>query len=219
MILRSIIGLVGAIQLLAPRRVTRFWLARCCRNPEEIEVKPWVLALVRLEGLVLIGWVLWKSREDIAEATGSDRLPGMGDAGEEEPWVSTEEEEESSAAEERQAPTPETTSEAESEPAETDDRPTLTPGTRRFELASVLYHADEPLTVADFVDLSEGTDWEVGRSPASTTLYRMYNDDAVDRQEGPEGSYEYWLTDAGRDVLEEADAEIEPNPFAGAEAA
>lgn len=235
MILRTIVAILGVAQLLAPRRVARFWLARCCRNPEDVELRRWVIAAVRLEGLLMIGWVLWQSREQLSEATDSDGLPGP-DFGTEPAADEAAEGPGETPADEPAAPDADATAESDgpgdegtsaedaaAAPAEDEDAseagdpepsPTLTPGTRRFELASVLYHASEPLRVADFVELSEGTDWDVGRSPASTTLYRMYNDDAVDREEGSDGSYEYWLTDAGRAALDAAEAAIEPNPFA-----
>ena len=206
MILRIIVGFIGLIQIVAPHAVTRFWLGRCCQNPEDIQVKPMTIAAVRVQGLVLVGWVLWQSREEIAGRTGygGDLEPEFG-----EEWLDEPEEHVPSVID--------TESDDEEEEGDEDEqaeqhRPTLTPGTRRFELASVLYHADGPLTVADIVELSEGTDWELGRSPASTTLYRMYNDDAVEREQGDAGSYQYWLTEAGQRVLEESDEEIAPKP-------
>lgn len=213
MILRTIVGVIGVLEVVAPRRVVSSLLGLCCRDADEIEVRSWVVTAVRLEGLLLVGLVLWQSRDALGEMTRPAEPPTEIDVGETPDSVadtSTGETEEHEA-------TRETDRDAGDDADEDADLPTLTPDTRRFQLASVLFHADEPLTVRDFVDLSEGTDWELGRSPASTTLYRMFNDGAVDREEGPDGAYEYWLTDPGRRALEAADADPSPDPFATAE--
>lgn len=214
MILRTIVGIIGVLEVIAPGRVIRSLLGLCCRDADEIELRSWVVAAVRLEGLLLVGLVLWQSRDALGEMTRPAEPPTEIDVGETPDSVADA----STAETEADAPTPAATQDRGDEADGVADLPTLTPDTRRFQLASVLFHADEPLTVRDFVDLSEGTDWELGRSPASTTLYRMFNDGAVDREEGPNGAYEYWLTDAGRRALEAADAEPSPDPFATAEA-
>ena len=92
-----------------------------------------------------------------------------------------------------------------------EDAPSLRPGTTRFDLAAALYQADEPVAVSELVSRSEETEWEVGRSSASATLYRMHRDGLVDRREREEGrGYEYWISDRGRSLLEEGDGPIEP---------
>lgn len=90
----------------------------------------------------------------------------------------------------------------------------LNPETRRWALAAILYHAADPLTVGDIADLSEGEDWEMDQSAASSELYNMYQEGLVDRAGSP---YEYEITEGGEERLlhrsrEEA-ATIEPNPF------
>lgn len=98
--------------------------------------------------------------------------------------------------------------------SEPESEPALTPGTRRHDIASVLYHAEDPQSASDIVDLSADTEWEMGRSTASATLYRMYNDDLVARQErSDDGSYEYWLTASAKRALETDEGSVEPDPF------
>lgn len=96
----------------------------------------------------------------------------------------------------------------------------LNPGTRRWVLASILYHAEEPVTVGEVVALSEGEEWEMGQSAASAELYNMYQEDLVDRDGSP---YEYELTERGEERLVQRSREesvpIEPNPFADPEPA
>lgn len=96
---------------------------------------------------------------------------------------------------------------------ESEEQPAMNPGTRRFTVASVLYHADGPLTTGEIAELSEGEDWELGQSAVSSELYRMYGDNVVNREQGEGSAYEYELTDVGEDALEDADSEIEPNLF------
>lgn len=95
----------------------------------------------------------------------------------------------------------------------------LNPGTRRWVLASILYHAEEPVTVGEIVAFSEGEEWEMGQSAAAAELYNMYEEGLVDRNGSP---YEYELTPDGEDRLahrsREEDTPIEPNPFAATEA-
>lgn len=92
--------------------------------------------------------------------------------------------------------------------------PPMNSGTRRFTIASILYHADGYLTTGDLADITEGEEWELSQSALSTELYRMYGDFVVHRrQKRGNGAYEYWLTNMGTEALEEADADIEPDPF------
>ena len=176
------VAIIGLVEVLAPRQIANFWVARCCRNPEEVALRPWVVHAIRLEGLMLLAWVVWRSRNVLGDF---------------EPITKE-------AEEETRQPVPD----------EPTFEPRLDPDTRRFDIAAVLYHADEPLSVAEVVELSSGMPWEIGRSTASATLYRMYNEELVDRSErDDEGRFEYWLTEQGTRAVEAADATIEPNPF------
>lgn len=180
--IRIPITILAIIQIIAPRRFNRFWIGLVSPDAEEIELRSGVPTLTRVEGLVLLGWVLWRSREDLGDYAPEDIDTGI---------------------------------EIEDIGVTEDDQPTLTEGTRRFDIASVLYHAEDSLAASDVVDLSEGEDWEMGRSTASATLYRMYNDDLVDREEREDdGSFVYWLTEQGQETLESGEAPIRPNPFA-----
>jgi len=92
---------------------------------------------------------------------------------------------------------------------------TINPGTRRFSIGSVLFHADGYLTTSDIVEFSQGEDWEMNQSSVSSELYRMYGDYLVHRrQQQGTGGYEYWLTDRAEDALAASDEERMPNPFA-----
>lgn len=178
------VAVVAVIELLAPRQVIGALVRLLAADRGDARPRPALVALLRLKGLAMLGWVAWQSRDALGYG------PEEFDADIDIDHVET--------------------------PAEPEDGPTLTAGTRRHDIASVLYHADEPLAASDVVELSEDTDWEMGRSTASATLYRMFNDDLVDRQErADDGSFEYWLTDMGESVLEEDEDPIRPDPFAG----
>lgn len=177
------VTVVALIDLLAPRRILGSILWLLAEDTAEVGPRRGTVALLRLKGLVLLGWVAWQSRDAFGYT--ATEFNAEIDLDEVEP------------------------------PAQPEDGPTLTPGTRRHDIASVLYHADAPLAASDVVDLSEDTEWEMGRSTASATLYRMFNDDLVEREERPEdGSFEYWLTDTAGELLERADEPIRPDPFA-----
>lgn len=121
----------------------------------------------------------------------------------EEEGVEAEAEEEALSIEERRE-----------QQKESDELPTLNPGTRRYTLASILYHADGYLTTSEIVELSQDEDWEMGQSGASAELYNMFQDVVVHRrQRGGDGSYEYWLSDDGIEALEQSDEAIQPDPF------
>ena len=201
MLIRVVIAALGLLEALAPRRVANVFLSIACTNPEDVELRPWVIHCIRLEGLALIGYVLWQSRDDLQSVVQPGSLEEYDvdyEEWEDEPW--------------EDAPSGEPAPAEESATAES--LPTITPETRRFDLAAVLYHSEDPLTVSEIVDLSDGTDWAVGRSPASATLYRMFNDGVVDReQRAADNSFEYWLTPAGTEALEALEAPIEPDPF------
>lgn len=198
--------MIGLIELLTPRRFADFWVKRCCANPEEVELRPWVYSLIRVEGALILGYVLWQSKAE----DGFDEVVST-DWTEEEPAV----DDEASVGIESPDTEVDAVSEEEEETVvETEPKSSFQPETTRFDLAAVLYHAEDPLTVSEIVDLLEGSEWEVGRSTTSATLYRLYNDGLVDREQPEDGrGYEYWLTGAGEADLEATDAQIEPDPF------
>ena len=194
MLPRIALAAIALVEVLLPKTVAQFVVGLLVKNPEDVELRGWVPTLIRMEGLLVLGYLLWRSRDEVAELRESAAVPSEFDSIEDIPTIETEPEVEEAA------------------------EPVLRADTTRFTIASALYHADDPLAVADIVDLAEGSDWEVGRSTASATLYRMYRDDLVDRRERDDGrGYVYWLADRGREALEQADEPIAPNPFQEAE--
>ena len=173
MLLRTIVALVGFIELVAPRRFAQFWVRLTCKDPEDVELRRWVVTSIRLEGVALLGWAIWQH----TNAMEDERAGSVDDTIAE--FTSPD-------------------SEAESD----EPTPALRPETTRYDIATALDESDDPLAVSELVDRSADTEWEVGRSTASATLYRMHSDGLVDRQEREAGrGYEYWLSEAGKTAL------------------
>lgn len=108
-----------------------------------------------------------------------------------------------------------TATEDGSDPAEGEVEPvTVSTGTWEYRVASLLAHTDEPLTAADAADRLEGTEWELPKGRLSTTMGQLYQNDIADRatrpSDGPgKDPFEYWLSDAGAEALEDAEDQAE----------
>lgn len=57
MALRLLLLALGLVELLAPRKVVDFWMKRATTE-SDVELRPWVYTAARLEGLVIVLWVL-----------------------------------------------------------------------------------------------------------------------------------------------------------------
>ena len=64
MLLRLALGALGLAELLWPRRTVDWWMGLAVENPSAAEVRPWVYAAARLEGVVLLLWVLATLRRE-----------------------------------------------------------------------------------------------------------------------------------------------------------
>ncbi|AEM58379.1 hypothetical protein HISP_14225 [Haloarcula hispanica N601] len=62
MVLRVILLALGVIELLRPRKVVDFWMGLAATNGDEIDLRPWVYSAARVEGALLVLWVLRRSR-------------------------------------------------------------------------------------------------------------------------------------------------------------
>jgi hypothetical protein len=69
MLLRLTLLAVGVLELLAPRRFVDFWMDQAVADDEPVELRPWVYTAARLEGLVIVAWIL-------ARCTGGFRSSG-----------------------------------------------------------------------------------------------------------------------------------------------
>lgn len=52
--LRPLLAVLGALELLFPERIVQVSTRLAYESPDEFEVRPWVLTAVRLEGIVFL---------------------------------------------------------------------------------------------------------------------------------------------------------------------
>lgn len=58
MSLRPALALLGLVELLWPHRTVDFWMDLAVAPGQDVELRPWVYAAARLEGVLLLGWAL-----------------------------------------------------------------------------------------------------------------------------------------------------------------
>ncbi|NHN64845.1 hypothetical protein G9463_16270 [Haloarcula sp. JP-Z28] len=62
MAFRLALLVLGVLELLRPRKVVDFWMGLATTNGDEIDLRPWVYSAARVEGALLVLWVLRRSR-------------------------------------------------------------------------------------------------------------------------------------------------------------
>ncbi len=63
MAFRLLLLALGLAELLAPRRVVDFWM-ELATVESDVELRPWVYTVARLEGLLIVLWALAAGRDD-----------------------------------------------------------------------------------------------------------------------------------------------------------
>jgi hypothetical protein len=61
MIVRTLLLVLGVAEILAPRRFVDFWMTLAVEG-SDAEVRDWVYTAARVEGLLIVLWVLGRSR-------------------------------------------------------------------------------------------------------------------------------------------------------------
>ncbi|QIO21768.1 hypothetical protein [Haloarcula sp. JP-L23] len=61
MVLRLLLLAVGLLELAAPRKMVDFWMDLAAEDGD-VELKPWVYSVARIEGAVIVLWVLLRGR-------------------------------------------------------------------------------------------------------------------------------------------------------------
>lgn len=64
MLLRALLALVGAVEVLRPRPLVDFWMDLVATDDSEVELRPWVYTAARIEGVLILLWVLRRSADD-----------------------------------------------------------------------------------------------------------------------------------------------------------
>lgn len=62
MLVRWLLALVGGAELLAPRPVVDFWMRLASAEERDVELKPWVYTAARVEGALILLWLLARRR-------------------------------------------------------------------------------------------------------------------------------------------------------------
>ncbi|MHC3379038.1 hypothetical protein [Haloarcula argentinensis] len=62
MVLRLALLALGVFELLRPRKVVDFWMGLATTDGDEINLRPWVYSAARVEGALLVLWVLRRRR-------------------------------------------------------------------------------------------------------------------------------------------------------------
>jgi lipid-A-disaccharide synthase-like uncharacterized protein len=66
MLTRIVLVAVALGEVLFPKRFVDSWMSIAARNPEDVELRPWVYTVARVEGLVILLWVLTRGRTEEA---------------------------------------------------------------------------------------------------------------------------------------------------------
>lgn len=64
MLARLALGAFGVVEALWPRRTVDFWMGVAVEDPTTVELRPWVYAVARIEGLLILLWVLARLGRD-----------------------------------------------------------------------------------------------------------------------------------------------------------
>jgi hypothetical protein len=62
MVLRKLLAVVALVELLAPRPFVDFWMRLAATPDSDVELRDWVYTVARLEGAVILLWVLTRGR-------------------------------------------------------------------------------------------------------------------------------------------------------------
>lgn len=61
MLIRAILGVIALLELAVPRAFVDFWMALAVEDGE-VELRPWVYTVARIEGLLILVWLATRSR-------------------------------------------------------------------------------------------------------------------------------------------------------------
>lgn len=64
MILRLALAALGLVEFLRPRQLVDFWMNLAAKGDEDVELRSWVYTAARIEGLVILLWVLGRRKKN-----------------------------------------------------------------------------------------------------------------------------------------------------------
>lgn len=68
----GVLMLLGVVEVFFPRQLVDFWMGWLVEDGEEVTVRPWAYSLVRLEGLIIILWVVTKRQRRLLKHRADD---------------------------------------------------------------------------------------------------------------------------------------------------
>lgn len=70
MIRKIVLLALGITELLRPRPLVDFWVNLAVRGDQDVELRPWVYTAARIEGVLIVLWMLTRGRKGATEAAG-----------------------------------------------------------------------------------------------------------------------------------------------------
>ncbi|SFG59223.1 hypothetical protein SAMN04488063_2520 [Halopelagius inordinatus] len=64
MALRTILLLLGVVELLAPKQIVDFWMDVATESGSDVELRPWVYTAARVEGVAFVVWALRRGKKE-----------------------------------------------------------------------------------------------------------------------------------------------------------
>ncbi|WP_135305316.1 hypothetical protein [Haloarcula amylovorans] len=61
MAFRLLLLVTGLVELLAPKKMVDFWMGVAAKD-DDVELRPWVYSVARLEGAIIVLWLLKRRR-------------------------------------------------------------------------------------------------------------------------------------------------------------
>lgn len=58
MVLKPLLLALGIVEAVVPRRMVDFWMDLAVADERDVEIRPWVYTVARIEGLVIVAWVI-----------------------------------------------------------------------------------------------------------------------------------------------------------------
>ncbi|MFC7098902.1 hypothetical protein [Halobaculum marinum] len=71
MVFKTLLLAIGLWEALKPREMVDFWMRVAAKGDQDVELRPWVYSVARLEGIVIVLWslsrLLRRSDDDAVE--------------------------------------------------------------------------------------------------------------------------------------------------------
>lgn len=62
MALRTLLAVLGLLEVAFPKPIVDFWMNLAAAD-DDVELRPWVYTVARIEGVLILLYVLWSGRK------------------------------------------------------------------------------------------------------------------------------------------------------------